>query len=107
MLSHPDGQSAAEIAANNEIDKSLVSREITELKKQGYIYSKDNGTGRGYNKKYLLTEKGEIAAKKLGAAALSIQSKVSADISPEHLEIFYDSLEKIHAALFALAEETK
>lgn len=104
MLGHPEGQSAAEIAANNDIDKSLVSREITKLSKEGYIYSDDEGAKRGYNKKYRLTEKGVATAKKLGAAALTLQAKASADISPEHLEIFYDSLEKIHVALAALAE---
>lgn len=104
MLSHPEGQSAAEIAASNGIDKSLVSREISELKKEGYIYSDGVTLKRGYNKKYRLTEKGASAAKKLGAAALSIQTKVSAGISKENLEIFYNSLEKINAALAALAE---
>lgn len=106
MLSHPEGQSAAEIAANNNIDKSLVSREINELSKEGYICSDDGGVKRGYNKKYRLTEKGIVTAKKLGAAALMLQSKASAEISGDHLEIFYNTLEKIHAALAALAEET-
>ena len=105
MLNHPEGQSAAEIAANNNIDKSLVSREITELEKEGYICSADNGAKRGYNKKYHLTEKGIATAKKLGAAALELQEKASADISKEHLEIFYDSLEKIYTALAALSED--
>ena len=105
MLSHPEGQSAAEIAVNNDIDKSLVSREITELSKEGYIYSSENGGKRGYNKKYHLNEKGVAAAKKLGEAALALQIKASCGVSPEHLAIFYDSLEKIHAALAALAEE--
>lgn len=104
MLSHPEGQSAAEIAVNNDIDKSLVSREINELSKEGYIYSDDGGAKRGYNKKYRLTEKGIATAKKLGTAALALQTKASADVSSEHLAIFYDSLEKIHAALAALAE---
>lgn len=104
MLSHPEGQSAAEIAVNNGIDKSLVSREISELRKEGYIYSEGVTLKRGYNKKYKLTEKGIAAARKLGAAARTIQDKASAGVSKEHLEIFYDSLEKINAALAALAE---
>ena len=105
MLNYPEGQSAAEIAANNDIDKSLVSREITELEKEGYICSEDNGQKRGYNKKYRLTEKGIETAKKFDAAGLAIQAKASAYISEEHLEIFYDSLEKIHTALAALSED--
>ena len=105
MLGHPEGQSAAEIAANNDIDKSLVSREINELEKEGYIFAEDNGIKRGYNKKYRLTEKGTHTAQKLDAAGLALQAKASVGISEDELEIFYNSLEKIYHALVALSLE--
>ena len=44
LLSHPEGLSAAELAANNNIDRSLISREISALEANGLIkIEKPNG----------------------------------------------------------------
>jgi len=55
---HPDGLTAAEIAAVSMVDRSLVSREIAALKKDGYVASEDTGKKRNYNARITLTEKG-------------------------------------------------
>ena len=55
---HPEGMTAAEIAAASMVDRSLVSREIAALKKGGYVESDGDGKKRGYNARITLTEKG-------------------------------------------------
>ena len=42
LMLHPNGLTAAEIAAVNKVDRSLVSREIETLKKNGYVKTEDN-----------------------------------------------------------------
>ena len=104
LLGYPEGLTAAEIAAVNMIDKSLVSREIAMLKRDGYITSRGGeGRKRGYNARLVLTEKGIELAQKIADEATRVQNAASAGISEAELESFYATLEKLHARFTDIA----
>ena len=106
LLGYPEGLTAAEIAAVNQIDKSLVSREIATLKRDGYIESRGGeGKKRDYNARLVLTEKGIELAKRIADEATRVQNAVSDDISEEELTAFYATLEKLHAKFTGIAAE--
>ncbi|MBQ6892596.1 MAG: hypothetical protein IJN48_00170 [Clostridia bacterium] len=96
LLSHPEGLSAAELAASSQIDRSLISREISALESIGYVSAEKQGGKRNYNSKIVLTESGIKAAKEMRNIALDFQSIADQDISANDLEIFYSVLEKIN-----------
>ena len=96
LLKHPEGMSATELAASSQIDRSLISREIAALKKQGYIQAEETAGKRSYNTKLTLTEAGKEAAERIGALGLDIQNRVSGAIDEEELAIFYSTLAKIY-----------
>ena len=99
LLIHPKGLTATELAAKSRIDRSLVSREIRELERGGYIASDSVSGKRSYNSRITLTDKGKILAKKISESAYTVQQSVSKDISAEELRSFYTVLEKIHENL--------
>ncbi len=96
LLLHPDGLTAAEIAAVSMIDRSLVSREIETLKKGGYVETRSNGKKRGYNSRITLTERGKALAESIKETAASVQSEVNIGITEGELVSFYSTLEKLY-----------
>ena len=55
LLQSPKGLTATELAAKSGIDRSLVSREIRQLIKSGYIDTENSEGKRGYNSVINLT----------------------------------------------------
>lgn len=102
---HPEGMSAAELAQSSHIDRSLVSRELSLLKKQGYVEAKESAKGRGYNAKLILTDLGHRAAEDIKLLALELQSRAGAGISESELAAFYATLEKLYRNLESISEE--
>lgn len=100
---HPEGMTAAEIAAASMVDRSLVSREIAALKKGGYVECEPSGRKRGYNTRITLTEKGRELAKRITSEAIAVQSRVDSGITEDELESFYSTLEKLYANFSALS----
>lgn len=100
---HPEGLTAAEIAAVSMVDRSLVSREIAALKKDGYVESEDTGKKRSYNARITLTDKGRELAEKITKEAIDVQSMVDVGVSEKELENFYSTLEKLYANFASLA----
>ena len=105
LYRHPEGMSAAELAAASMIDRSLISREIDELKKSGCVVIEDTGTRRAYNAKITLTEKGRRMAKAVGAAGLDIQKRADFGITEAELESFYRTFEKLSENLERIVAE--
>lgn len=105
LLQHPEGLSAAELAQRSQIDRSLISREISALKKDGYIAAKDKVLAHNYKAKLILTEKGVKAAKEIASLGVQIQNRASANIPKAELEQFYATLEKLCKNLEEISEE--
>ncbi len=105
LARHPEGLSAAELAQSSKIDRSLISRELSALKKQGYIEAKESAAGRSYNAKLTLTDLGREAAEQIKTIAMQVQARASAGVSENDLAIFYATLEKLYANLESISEE--
>jgi DNA-binding MarR family transcriptional regulator len=107
LRSHSEGLTAAELAAKSMISRSLVSRELEMLLDEGYVQMSETGHGKrkNYNSRITLTEKGERLARSISEEGMQVQGRVAEGISPEELAAFYDTLQKIHANLRAVAEE--
>lgn len=104
---HPEGLTAAEIAAVSMVDRSLISREIAALKKDGYVECEDTGKKRSYNARITLTEKGRDLAKKITEEAMRVQSTVDVGITSEELVSFYSTLEKLYLNFASLTATEK
>lgn len=107
LRSHPEGLTAAELAAKSMISRSLVSRELEMLLQEGYVQMPETGRGKrkNYNARITLTEKGEQLALSIAAAGCEVQGKVADAISKEELAAFYTTLQKIYANLRRVADE--
>jgi DNA-binding MarR family transcriptional regulator len=105
LLGHPDGLTAAELAVKQGIDRSLVSREIAHLMRDGLIETK--GGVRGYNARLTLTDKGKEAANRICDLAYAIQCKASEGVSLYELELFYTVFEKLRDNLYGITELAK
>ena len=96
LLRNPDGLTATEIASKTMIDRSLVSREISALIREGFVKSDTEDRKRNYNSRITLTEKGKGLAEHIAAAALEIQNAVGHNIDKDELSVFYSVLERIY-----------
>lgn len=107
LMAHPEGLNAAELASRSMISRSLVSREIEELLKDGYIVMQETARGKrkNYNSRITLTEKGKELATMIMGEGMKVQNAASAGISDEELASFYNTLEKLHQNLCTIASE--
>ena len=105
LLGYPEGLTAAEIAAVNQIDKSLVSREIATLKRDGYIESRGGeGKKRDYNARLVLTEKGIEVGKRIADKIDKVLEQISDGLTEEERVAFYRSLNTISESLDSVAK---
>lgn len=107
LYNHPDGLIAAEIAANNMISRSLISREIDRLYKDGYVEIRESAHGKrkNYNSRILLTEKGKLVAERILEEAVKVQAQVNQNISEEELTAFYQTFQKLYENIKVAAKE--
>lgn len=102
LYTHPEGLTSAELAAASMIDRSLVSRELSVLKKSGYVEVGSEGKKRGYNARIVLTDKGVELAKKIEERAEDFRMIVNSGTTEEEIAAFYETLEKFHTNLCKL-----
>ncbi|MBQ2734213.1 MAG: winged helix-turn-helix transcriptional regulator [Clostridia bacterium] len=107
LAAHPEGLTSAELAEKNMISRSLVSREIECLQKNGYIVLHENARGKrkNYNSRITLTEKGQELANHIRTKAMDIQSKVNEGIDEEELVAFYATMEKLMSNMQTVVRE--
>ena len=96
------GLTASELARGSMVDRSLISREIAALKKDGYVECEDTGKKRSYNARITLTDKGRELAERITKEAIYVQSMVDVGITDEELVGFYSTLEKLYTNFSAL-----
>ncbi len=108
LLSYPDGLTAAELAAKSMVDRSLISREIADLYRRGYVTLGEGGGDKrkNYNARIRLTEAGVDLARRIHALAMSVQEKIDVGISEEELISFYATLEKMHRNFLSITDES-
>lgn len=106
LLKNPDGLTAAELAMRSMVNRSLVSREIEELREGGYVVLELDG-GNKYNGKLRLTDKGRELAESIGGEVVRIQDAVDEGVSEEELDAFYLTLEKLNNNFLKYKEQNK
>lgn len=109
LLSHPEGLTAATLANKSKIDRSLISREVEELRARGYIEVAAGGgeKRKNYNSRIRLTEQGRELAQTITGYAMAAQLAADSGVSEEELQAFYDTLKKLSNNLSQLAEQPK
>lgn len=109
LLAHPAGLTAATLASKSKIDRSLISREVEELRERGYIEVVGGGgeKRKNYNSRIQLTEQGAELARTITSYAMAAQSAADTGIGEEELAAFYTTLQKLSANLARVAEQPK
>ncbi len=97
LYGNPDGLTKSEIAENCEIDKAQITRVVNELITKGYAATDDSG--RAYNRKFFLTEKGRAISEEINGIVLRVVDYVSGDIPKAEIESFYAIFERINNKL--------
>ena len=107
LLAHPEGLTSAALAAHSNVDRSLISREIEELQKGGYVEVSTGGgeKRKNYNSRIRLTEQGVTLAKNISSVALMVQCAADVGVSEQELVSFYNTLEKINTNLCDFAKQ--
>lgn len=109
LYTHPEGLTSAELAAQSNISRSLVSREIEKLLEDGYVCMEETAHGKrkNYNSRITLTERGKEIARRIWNEGLNVQNAVNEGISEEELIVFYRTLQRLHDNLreFSQREE--
>lgn len=109
LLAHPEGLTAATLASKSKIDRSLISREVEELRAGGYIEVAIGGgeKRKNYNARIRLTEQGRELAQTITGYAMAAQLAADSGVSEEELQAFYTTLKKLSNNLSQLAEQPK
>ena len=82
------------------MDRSLVSRELGLLLREGYAEEPaDGGDKRRYNLPLSLTDKGRALAGEMDRVVRGIQTDLDRDVTPEDLAAFYRVLQIIDTRL--------
>ena len=100
LMQHPEGMTAAELATESGVDRSLISREIEMLEREGYVTVCDS-------RRYVLTEKGKSIAEEIHGIGVDIQTRADDGISTEELISFYSTLEKLHDNFTKMTEKPR
>ena len=109
LLSHPEGLTAATLATKSKIDRSLISREVEELRASGYVEVVGGGgeKRKNYNSRIRLTKKGIELARTITVYAMAAQQAADCGVSEEELRSFYTTLQKLSENLSQVAEQPK
>lgn len=99
----PDGVTASKISELSGRDKADVSRMLSILKKNGFIYF-DDAQGNRYRGLYKLTEKGKEALSFTRRRAEIATQYAGKDMTEEEREIFYRCMESIMKNMSELSE---
>ena len=109
LLFYPAGLTATTLASKSKIDRSLVSREVEELRERGYVEVIGGGgeKRKNYNSRICLTQEGRALAQTITSYALAAQTAADSGISEDELVSFYATLRKLSDNLSRLSERPK
>ncbi|MGG7520882.1 MarR family transcriptional regulator [bacterium BS0013] len=99
-----DNVSVSELAEVQGIELPPLMRTLTQLEKQGYLLR----TVSPYDKRIrllTLAPEGKAILKRLTQVIETLQTRVSQNIAPEHIEIFSATLNQIACNLRTIREE--
>ena len=96
----PEGLSPAALAKSSGMNRSLISRELDLLLREGFVREPTEDDGRRrYNLPLLLTERGQELSAEIARVVWDIQEDLDQDVTEEELRIFYRVLHMIDKRL--------
>lgn len=101
----PAGLTASDLCRMCREDKAGISRILSELEHQDFIYYHSSADGKKYRAKALLTAKGELYAAKINDLILSAVTDAGNGITEEERIIFYRVLSVISENLEQICSE--
>lgn len=105
LQQHPEGLTAAQLAALCEEDKGAVSRALSDLEARGFALFADQPGQKRYRTAITLTEEGKQAAKHMENSMEAAVQKGGKGLSEEERAIFYRALRMISENLQAVSAE--
>lgn len=102
---NPEGLTAADLSRKCVEDKAAISRILSELEKNHFIYYEESSLGKKYRAKVKLTLEGEAYARRISKVILKITERSSQGISEEERKIFYRVLSIISENLDHVCQE--
>ena len=99
-----NGLTSTDLCERCEEDKATISRAIEYLEKNDYITCQSKSAKR-YKSPVVLTEKGEIVAKKISDKISGVLDEISADLTEEERDAFYKSLSVISESLDVVSKK--
>ena len=105
LYENSEGMTKSEISDFCDIDKAQITRIMGELIDNEYVRA--DMSGRTYNRKFLLTEKGLRITEEINETVALIVKYVNEDIPKEDIEHFYSVFETINTKLKSSEEYFK
>ena len=105
LYENSQGMTKSEIADFCDIDKAQITRIMGELVEKKYV--KSDVTGRTYNRKFFLTERGTGITEEINETVEAVVKYVNQDIPKEDIEHFYSVFEVINDKLRSSEEYFK
>ncbi len=102
MSRNESGITSARLSSICGRNKADVSRAISDFERNGLIRRDGNSA---YNAKIVLTDSGKSIASALAKKAMNAVSLVGGDLTEEHREVLYSSLEAIAVKMAVLSEK--
>lgn len=103
--SAPDGLTGGQLAESCEVDKSLISRILSELEAKEYIAYEIGD--KKYRRKITLTEKGKYVLGEVRRILVGAVDAVRGDVSDEEMVIFYRVLGRLDENLSSLVHSAE
>ncbi len=104
LSDNPYGLTLKELQKSCFIDKAAVSRGISELEKNGFVYA-ESSFEKKYNLKVTLTGKGVKAAEEIKRRADKVFDFAVNELNLTEREKFYETLESISLTLQKISEK--
>lgn len=102
----PEGMTVTELADHCHVDKSLISRVVTEMRNAGLIINADEETGN-YRRRLILSEEGIKTADHLLCWVEEAVILTNGQATNEELAVFYKVLMGIDQNLERLVSKTE
>lgn len=99
-----EGASATELCELCKADKAAISRALSELIKNEYIFTENQDHKRAYRSKYFLTKKGKSVVKFINGYVKEVMEGLDGFMDEEQRAFFYESLFKISEKIKEIAE---
>lgn len=103
LIAHPEGLTAAQLAAMCGRDKADVSRDVTVMERQGVV-CRVQTAGKAYRAQIRLTAHGKDIADQVSRKVAYAVEQVGGSLTDADREVLYRALDTISTNLQALSE---